>query len=59
MELQPSQYAAALRLIKSTEEALDHLSACMRRKEELSRLRRGIEEVEALLKKIKNEIRLG
>jgi len=58
MEIKPSQYEAALRLIKSASEALDHLAACTKRKDEVSRLRRNIEEVEGLMKKLKHELRI-
>ena len=59
MDLKPSQYESALRLLKSADEAILHVQAHCKRKEEASRIRRGIEEVESLLKKVKQELRIG
>jgi hypothetical protein len=59
MEIRPSQYEAALRFIKSADEALRHATASIKRREESSRIRRGIEEVESFLKKVKQELRIS
>jgi len=59
MELKDSQYQGGLRLLKGVDDALQQLVSCMKRKDEPSRIRRGIEEIEALLKKVKQEMRLG
>ncbi|MDH4036631.1 MAG: hypothetical protein OEX18_02510 [Candidatus Krumholzibacteria bacterium] len=59
MELKPSQYQAAMRLLKSADEAILHVMSGCKRKDEASRLRRGIEEAESLLKKVKQELRVG
>ena len=59
MELKPSQYEASLRFLKSADEAVLNLIALCKRKEEASRLRRGLEEVESLLKKVKHELKIG
>jgi len=59
MELKPSQYEASLRFLKSADEAVLAIIALCKRKEESSRIRRGLEEVESLLKKVKNELRIG
>ena len=59
MDLQTSQYDNGLRLAKGAEDALQQLITCLKRHDEPSRIRRTIEEVEGLLKKIKRELRLG
>ncbi len=59
MELKDSQYQAGTKFINSAIEALHQLSGGMRRKEEASQLRRRIDEVEGILKKVKREMRLG
>lgn len=59
MELKPSQYEAALRILKTADEALLSVVSCVKRHEGASRIRRGIEETESLLKKVKQELRIG
>lgn len=59
MELKPSQYEAALRILKIADEALLSVMSNVKRHEEASRIRRGIEETESLLKKVKQELRIG
>jgi hypothetical protein len=59
MELKPSQYEGALRLLKTADEALLHVLSSVKRRDESSRIRRGIEEVESLLKKVKQELKIG
>jgi hypothetical protein len=59
VELKPGQYQAGLRLLKGVDSALQQLVGSMKRKDEAARIRRGIDEIEALLKKVKQEMRLG
>jgi hypothetical protein len=59
MELKPSQYEAALRMVKTADEALLSVLSSLKRHDEASRIRRGIEEVESLLKKVKQELKIG
>jgi len=59
MELKQGQYQAGLRLLKGVDSALQQLVGSMKRHDEASRIRRGIEEIESLLKKVKQEMRLG
>lgn len=59
METKPSQYEGALRLLKTASEALLQVMSHCKRREDASRIRRGIEEVESLLKKVKQEMRIG
>jgi hypothetical protein len=59
MELKQGQYDAASRLLKSADEALLSVLASVKRHDELARIRRGIEEAESLLKKVKKELRIG
>ena len=59
MELKPSQYEAALRLLKIAGDALVSVVSSVKRHEDASRIRRGLEETESLLKKVKQELRIG
>jgi hypothetical protein len=59
MDLQESQYQNGLRLAKGAEDALQHLITCLKRHDEPARIRRVIEDVEGLLKKVKRELRVG
>jgi hypothetical protein len=59
VELKDSQYQAGMKFINSAIEALNQVSGAMRRKEESSQIRRRLDEVEGILKKIKREMRLG
>ena len=59
MELKDGQYQAALKLMSSAEDALQHAMSGVKRKEEGRTIRRRIEEVESFLKKAKRELRLG
>jgi hypothetical protein len=59
MELKPGQYDAAARLLKSADEALLSVLTSVKRHDEVARIRRGIEEAESLLKKVKRELRIG
>jgi hypothetical protein len=59
MELKDSQYQAGAKFVHSAIEALNQLSGGLKRKEEASQLRRRIDEVEGILKKIKREMRLS
>jgi hypothetical protein len=59
MELKDSQYQGALRILKGVDDALQQLVSCVKRKDEAARIRRRVEEVEALLKKVKQEMRIG
>jgi len=59
MDLQASQYDNGLRLAKGAEEALQQLMTCLKRHDEPTRIRRAIEDVESLLKKVKRELRVG
>jgi len=59
MDLQESQYQNAIRLAKGAEDALQQLLTCLKRHDEPARIRRTIEDVEILLKKVKRELRVG
>ena len=59
VELKDSQYQAGTKFINAAIEALNQVSGAMRRKEESSQIRRRLDEVEGILKKIKREMRLG
>lgn len=59
MELNDSQYQNGLRLIQGAEDAMQSVITSLKRHDEASRIRRGIEEIEATLKKIKRELRMG
>lgn len=59
MDLNDSQYQNGLRLAKGAEDAMQQVITSLRRHDEASRIRRGIEEVESMLKKVKRELRLG
>lgn len=59
MELKDGQYLAALKMMSSAGEALQHAMSGVKRKEEGRTIRRRIEEVESFLKKAKRELRLG
>jgi len=59
MDLHKSQYENGLRLAKGAEDALQQLITCLKRHDEPARIRRTIEDVESLLKKIKRELRVG
>jgi hypothetical protein len=59
MELKPGQYEVALRLLKTADEALLSVLSSVKRHDDASRIRRGIEETESLLKKVKQELRIG
>ncbi len=59
MELHESQYQNALKLAKGAEDALQQLVTCLKRHDEPSRIRRVVEDVEVILKKVKREMRVG
>jgi hypothetical protein len=59
MELKQNQYQAAMKYVKSADEALMSVMTALKRQDEASRIRRGIEEAESLLKKVKSELRIG
>ncbi len=59
MDLSDSQYRSGLRLMKGAEVAVLSVVNNLKRQEEQSRLRRGIEEIETILKKVKRELRIG
>ena len=59
MDLNDSQYQNGLRLMKGANEAMQSVITGLKRHDEHSRIRRGIEEVEAALKKVKRELRMG
>jgi ppGpp synthetase/RelA/SpoT-type nucleotidyltranferase len=59
MELKDSQYRGGLKMLQGVESALQQAISGVRKKEEQATLRRRIEEVEALLKKAKRELRLA
>jgi hypothetical protein len=59
MELKDGQYQVGLRLLKGADDALQQVASRLKRKDEPANIRRGIEEVEALLKKVKQELRIG
>ena len=59
MELKDGQYQAALKLMNSAVDALQHAMSGVKRKEEGRTIRRRIEEVESFLKKAKRELRIG
>ncbi len=59
MDLNPNQYESALRFLKSANDAMSQVLSSCKRREEASRIRRRIEEVEAFLKKVKQELRIG
>jgi hypothetical protein len=59
MDLQESQYQNGLRLAKGAEDALQQVITCLKRHDEATRIRRAIEDVESLLKKVKRELRVG
>jgi hypothetical protein len=58
LELKDSQYQAGLKLLTGVDAALQQVSSGLKRKEEASRLRRRIEEVEGLLKRVRKELRI-
>ena len=57
MDLKDSQYQSGLKLLGGVQDALQQAMGSCRRKDEHSTLRRRIEEVEMLLKKVKRELR--
>jgi hypothetical protein len=59
MELKPSHYDAALKMLNSAQEALTQAMTSVKRRDESSILRRRIEEVEGFLKRVKRDLRLG
>ncbi len=59
MELHESQYQNALKLAKGADDALQQLMTCLKRHDEPSRIRRVIEDVEVILKKVKRGMRVG
>jgi hypothetical protein len=59
VELKDSQYQAAAKFVNSAIEALNQFNGGLKRKEESSQLRRRLDEVSGILKKIKRELRLG
>ncbi len=59
MELKDGQYQAALKMMASAAEALQHAMSGVKRKEEGRTIRRRLEEVESFLKKSKRELRIG
>jgi hypothetical protein len=56
MDLKDSQYQTGIKLLQGVETAVQQAMGSMRRKEERSTLRRRIEEIDMLLKKVKREI---
>jgi ppGpp synthetase/RelA/SpoT-type nucleotidyltranferase len=58
MDLQASQYQSALRLAQGAEDALQQLMTRLKKHDEPTRIRRAIEDVESLLKKVKRELRV-
>ena len=50
MELNDSQYQNGLRLIKGAEDAMQGVITSLKRHDEAARIRRGIEEIESVLK---------
>jgi hypothetical protein len=59
LDLKDSQYQAGLRLLVGANDALQHVGTCLKRHEEASRIRRGIEELEGILKKMRRELGIG
>jgi len=59
MELKDSEYQSGLKLLGGVQDALQGAMAGCRRREEHSTLRRRIEELEMLLKKVKRQLRLS
>jgi len=59
VELKDGQYQAALKIMASAADALQHAMSGVKRKEEGRTIRRRIEEVESFLKKAKRELRIG
>jgi hypothetical protein len=58
VDLQPSQYDNGLKYAKGAGEALQQLLTCLKRRDDPSRIRRIIEEVESQLKKVRRELRV-
>ena len=59
MEIKDSQYQGGMKLVAGAEAALQQVASGLRRKEDKSQLRRRIEDVEAMLKKVKRELGLA
>lgn len=59
MELNDGQYQAGMKLVAGAETALQQVASGLRRREDKSQLRRRIEDVESMLKKIKRELGVG
>jgi hypothetical protein len=59
MELRDSDYQSALRLVQGAADALQGVITSLKRHDEASRIRRGIEETEGILKKVKRDLRIG
>jgi ppGpp synthetase/RelA/SpoT-type nucleotidyltranferase len=59
MELKDSQYQSGLKMLNGVEMALQQAISGVRKHEEHGTLRRRIEEVETLLRKVKRELRMA
>ena len=58
MDLRDSQYQSGLKMCTALEAAVQHVMSGLRRREERGTLRRRIEEVESMIKKVKRELGL-
>lgn len=59
MDLKPGQYQGGLKMLQGVEAAVQQAMSSMRRREDRSVLRRRLEEVESLVKKVKREVGVG
>jgi hypothetical protein len=59
MELNAGDYQAGLRLVQGAVDSLQAVVTSLKRQDEASRIRRGIEEAEGILKKVKRQLRIG
>ncbi|MDP3909772.1 MAG: hypothetical protein Q8Q14_05230 [Gemmatimonadales bacterium] len=59
MELKAGDYSAGLRMVQGAVEALQAVVTSLKRQDDASRIRRGIEEAEFILKKVKRQLRIG
>jgi hypothetical protein len=59
LEIKDGQYENGLKYAKGAEDGLQQLMTCLKRRDDASRIRRVIEDVESLVKKVKRELRVG
>ncbi len=58
MELRDSQYQSGIKMGSALEAAVQHLMSGLRKRDQTGTLRRRIEEVESLIKKVRRELSL-